>query len=274
MWRPWTASPLPILGKGRIERANKGRRHRPILMIDLDVPRDVEAEVAELDDVFLDSVDDLGKIVQEGLDTRHAAVAQAEAMGLKLGATAGFRPTDTDFNAHVAKLQDAKCDLVIMGTIVKDTVIILQTARKTSFNTIFCGNFAPYSTAVAEAPGEPAEGFYSMAPALYRYPDDPTPKVKEFCEDYRKRFGIDVNYLGEAGYTAATFMVAVLDKVGRDLTLDSLIAGREGIKDWHDIFGGPARSLSPTRHHASSQQFLQVGQRTRWPPGLEHPRAS
>ena len=75
-----TASTLPILGKGMIERALKARRHRPILMIDLAVPRDVEAEVAELDDVFLYSVDDLGKIVQEGLDTRHAAVAQAEVI--------------------------------------------------------------------------------------------------------------------------------------------------------------------------------------------------
>ncbi|MEO8008084.1 MAG: glutamyl-tRNA reductase [Betaproteobacteria bacterium] len=75
-----TASTLPILGKGMIERALRVRRHRPILMIDLAVPRDVEAEVAELDDVFLYSVDDLGKIVQDGLDTRHAAVAQAEAI--------------------------------------------------------------------------------------------------------------------------------------------------------------------------------------------------
>ena len=75
-----TASPLPILGKGMIERAVKARRHRPMLMIDLAVPRDVEAEVASLDDVFLYSVDDLGKIVQEGLDTRQAAVAQAEAI--------------------------------------------------------------------------------------------------------------------------------------------------------------------------------------------------
>jgi glutamyl-tRNA reductase len=75
-----TASQLPILGKGMIERAIKARRHRPMLMIDLAVPRDVEAEVAGLDDVFLYSVDDLGKIVQEGLDTRQAAVVQAEAI--------------------------------------------------------------------------------------------------------------------------------------------------------------------------------------------------
>ncbi|MGH8630750.1 MAG: glutamyl-tRNA reductase [Burkholderiales bacterium] len=75
-----TASPLPILGKGMIESAIKARRHRPMLMIDLAVPRDIESEAAELDDVFLYSVDDLGKIVQEGLDMRQAAVTQAEAI--------------------------------------------------------------------------------------------------------------------------------------------------------------------------------------------------
>ncbi len=206
-----------------------------------------------------------------GKDVLAGAVAQVAAMGLQQGATAAFRPTDTDFNAAIARLQDDKCDLVIMGTIVKDTVIILQTARKTGFNATFCGNFASYSTAVAEAPGEPAEGFYSMAPALYRYPDDKTPAIQAYCQDYRARFGIDVNYLGEAGNTAAMFMAAVLEKVGRNLTLDTLIAGLESMKDWHDIFGGPALSLSPTNHHASSQSFLSVVKGGRWTPVLEKP---
>ncbi|MBA2351771.1 MAG: glutamyl-tRNA reductase [Burkholderiales bacterium] len=75
-----TASALPIIGKGMVESALKLRRHRPILMVDLAVPRDIEPEVAELEDVFLFSVDDLGRAAQEGLDARRAAVAQAEAI--------------------------------------------------------------------------------------------------------------------------------------------------------------------------------------------------
>jgi glutamyl-tRNA reductase len=75
-----TASPLPILGKGMLERAIKQRRHRPIFIVDLAVPRDVEAEVAEMNDVFLYTVDDLGQVVREGMDTRVAQVAQAEAI--------------------------------------------------------------------------------------------------------------------------------------------------------------------------------------------------
>ncbi len=75
-----TASPLPILGKGMVERALKARRHRPMFMVDLAVPRDIEAEVAELSDVFLYTVDDLGGIVQQGMDNRQSQVGQAEAI--------------------------------------------------------------------------------------------------------------------------------------------------------------------------------------------------
>jgi glutamyl-tRNA reductase len=75
-----TASSLPILGKGLVERALRARRHRPMFMVDLAVPRDIEAEVAELDDVFLYTVDDLQGIVQGNLDSRRASLEQAEAI--------------------------------------------------------------------------------------------------------------------------------------------------------------------------------------------------
>ena len=75
-----TASTLPIIGLGLIESALKKRRHRPMFMVDLAVPRDIEPEAAELDDVYLYTVDDLGGVVQEGMDARKSAVAQAEAI--------------------------------------------------------------------------------------------------------------------------------------------------------------------------------------------------
>jgi glutamyl-tRNA reductase len=75
-----TASPLPILGLGMVERALKVRRHRPVVMVDLAVPRDIEEEVAKLDDVFLYTLDDLGEIVESGLESRQAAVVEAETI--------------------------------------------------------------------------------------------------------------------------------------------------------------------------------------------------
>jgi glutamyl-tRNA reductase len=75
-----TASQLPIIGKGLVERAIRARKHRPMLMLDLAVPRDIEAEVAGLDDVFLYTIDELGRIADEGLRERQAAVVQAESI--------------------------------------------------------------------------------------------------------------------------------------------------------------------------------------------------
>jgi glutamyl-tRNA reductase len=75
-----TASTLPIIGKGLVESALRARKHRPMLMFDLAVPRDVEEEVGDLDDVFLYSVDDLGNLAREGMAVRGNAVAQAEVI--------------------------------------------------------------------------------------------------------------------------------------------------------------------------------------------------
>ena len=73
-----TASQLPILGKGTVESAIKARKHKPVLMIDIAVPRDIEEQISELEDVFLYTVDDLKEIIDEGLKSRQEAALKAE----------------------------------------------------------------------------------------------------------------------------------------------------------------------------------------------------
>ncbi|HCW90213.1 MAG TPA: glutamyl-tRNA reductase, partial [Marinobacter sp.] len=75
-----TASPLPILGKGAVERAIKRRKHRPYFMVDIAVPRDIEPEVAELADVYLYTVDDLKQVIEENVRSREGAAREAENM--------------------------------------------------------------------------------------------------------------------------------------------------------------------------------------------------
>jgi glutamyl-tRNA reductase len=75
-----TASTLPLIGLGAVERALRQRRHRPMFMVDLAVPRDIESEVKDLEDVYLYTVDDLAAVVQQGQASRQAAVAQAEVI--------------------------------------------------------------------------------------------------------------------------------------------------------------------------------------------------
>src|SRR5574340_707643 len=93
-----TASPLPILGKGMVERAIKARKHRPMFMVDLAVPRDIEAEVAELDDVFLYTVDDLAQVVQDGVANRQVVLFRSVGHHQQVG-LAGERRARHDLAA-------------------------------------------------------------------------------------------------------------------------------------------------------------------------------
>lgn len=75
-----TASPLPIIGKGMVETALKQRRHQPMLLVDIAVPRDVEAQVGELNDAYLYTVDDLQSIIDSNIEQRKVEAIQAEAI--------------------------------------------------------------------------------------------------------------------------------------------------------------------------------------------------
>jgi branched-chain amino acid transport system substrate-binding protein len=204
-----------------------------------------------------------------GKDVLAGAVLQTEAMGMKVVATTAHKPTDTDFTAAIAKLREANCDLIMMGTIVRDSTLIIATVKKLGWNVDLLGQVASYDTAIAEAPGSVAEGFYSMAPSLYAYPDDPRPAVQEFARKYKAKYGFEVNYLGEMGYTSAQIAIEALQRAGRDLTVDSLVKGMESIHDFHDLFGG-TYTFGPNNHHGSTAAFLSVVHNGRWVPVVDH----
>jgi glutamyl-tRNA reductase len=108
-----TASPLPVLGKGTVESALKERRHRPIFMVDIAVPRDIEPEVADLSDIYLYTVDDLDEVIQENMRSREEAAEQAEEIiehyvGDYLGWLRSLDAVELiqDFRAYAERLRD------------------------------------------------------------------------------------------------------------------------------------------------------------------------
>ena len=201
-----------------------------------------------------------------GRDVYAGAVEQVKAMNMSIVASTAHKPTDTDFNAAIAKLHDANCDMIVLGTIVRDTTLIIETAHKIGWNVDMVGQFASYDTAIAEAPGNPAEGFYSVVPALYAYPDDPRPAVQAFAKEFKEKYGREPNFHGEVGYTAAQMVIMGLDRAGPNLTTASFIKAMETIKDYKDIFGAPPMSFSADNHHASTESFLAVVHNGRWVP--------
>jgi branched-chain amino acid transport system substrate-binding protein len=201
-----------------------------------------------------------------GRDVMDGARDQLKAMNLKIAAETLHKPTDTDFSASVARLHEANCDLILLGTITRDTIQIVSAVRKIGWNVEMLGQAASYDEAVAEVPGGATEGFYSMTPVLFVAASDSSPTVTKFAEQYKKLFGKEPNFAAQLGYTAAQLVVLALQKAGKDLTTDSFVSGMESIKDWHDIFGSPAMSFSATKHQGSNESFLCVVKSGRWVP--------
>jgi branched-chain amino acid transport system substrate-binding protein len=207
-----------------------------------------------------------------GKDVLAGVTLQAAAENLNIAATTAHKPTDTDFSAAIAKLHEANCDLIALGTIVRDTTIITSTVKKAGWNVDLLGQAASYDTAVATAPGGTGEGFYSMTPTLYVYPDDPRPEVHDLMVRYRARYGFDINYIGQTGISVAQIALEALKRAGPDLTVNSLVTAMESLHDFTDIYGNHY-SFGPNQHHGSTKAFLAVVKDGRWVPVVEDPLA-
>ena len=199
-----------------------------------------------------------------GRDVIDGARDQLKAMNLALVAETLHKPTDTDFSAPVARLRDAGCDIIILGTITRDTIQIVSSIRKIGWNIDLLGQAASYDEAVAEVPGGATEGFFSMTPVIFVAAHDARPAVAAFAEKYKKLFGKEPNFAAQLGYTGAQLMIQALKNAGKDLNADTFVTGMEAIKDWHDIFGSPAMTFSSTKHQGSNQSFLCVVKAGKW----------
>ena len=200
-----------------------------------------------------------------GRDVLAGVQDETKALGMSIVATTAHKPTDTDFSSNLTKLRDAGCDWIGVGTIVRDTIGIISQAGKIGWSVPFVGQIASYDTSIATAPGDVGEGFYSMSPSIYAYPDDPRPAVKAFFADYKARYGIEPNFLGETGYSAAQMVLLGLKNAGKDLTTESLIKGLEAIHQYTDIFG-TTYSFGPNQHHGATASFLSIIHNGRWEP--------
>jgi branched-chain amino acid transport system substrate-binding protein len=165
---------------------------------------------------------DFGKEVLDGIQM------QLDEMKLKLVEVATHKPTDQDFTAEITKLKSAGCDLVVLGTIVRDSIVPYATARKIGWAEVdFLGSAATYDMFVAAAQGGVTEGLYAMGLTDMPYRDTLSPVAQSWFDRYKERFKVEPNIGAVYGYVSADLTVAGLEHAGPDLTLDSLIAGLE-----------------------------------------------
>src|SRR6266498_307219 len=172
---------------------------------------------------------------------------------------------DQDFTAQITKLKGAGCDLVVLGTIVRDSIVPYATARKIGWTDVdFLGSAATYDLVVAAAQGGVTEGLYAMGLTDMPYRDTLSPTAQAWFDKYKDRFKAEPNIGAVYGHVAADLTVVALAKTGATLTLDSFVKAMESVKGYRDIFNGPEVSFGPDKHQGASSSFLAVVKGGRW----------
>ena len=169
---------------------------------------------------------------------------QAKKLGIKIVETAAHKPTDQDFTASLTKLKAAGCDLVAMGTIVRDSIVPYAAARKMGWTDVdFLGSAAVYDLRRGRR-AQGMEGFYAMGLTEMPYGDSRVAVGQSASSRTTRTSTTSIRTSARSTATSPpTSRPPGLKNAGKDLTLDSFMKGLESIKNYQDIFNGP-RSVS------------------------------
>ncbi len=200
-----------------------------------------------------------------GHENLDGVMDQAAQMNVEVVATSAHKPTETEFTATVLKLREAGCDAVFMGTVYRDTVLILETARKMGWEDVtFIGNDVTYGDVVAKLQSGASEGFLAFGHIAELYREDPlTEAVADWYDRYEERFGEKPVVASVEGYRGADIIVTALENAGENLTREGLVTALEDMSSYQDIFGYKV-SFGPDNHKGVSESVLSVVENGRW----------
>lgn len=205
-----------------------------------------------------------------GLEILEAVEDQLMDMGLELGEQSAHVPTETEFTGAVLKLRNAGCEVVLMGSVHRDTILILEAARKMDWNDVaWVGNNAVFAQVIADQESGSGEGFYCFVHMAKLYEDSiEDERVRTWWNDYVARYGAEPGLSAMEGYRNTDLVVEALRRTGRDLTREGFISALESIRDYEDIFGYRV-SFSESDHNGVQSSVLTVVENGRFKK-LEH----
>jgi branched-chain amino acid transport system substrate-binding protein len=199
-----------------------------------------------------------------GLNVKRGVEEQLRAMKLDLASVTTYKRGATDFSSQIAKLRADGCDLVTLGTIVRETIGARAEARKLGWPVDMLGSTAAYAPEVVALGKEAVEGFYAMGQTPIPYYDTASPAVKKWMDAYQARFGTEANIQSVAGYNVVMVTAQGLKNAGRTLTADTFVDGLHKIKGYTDLFGGAPVAFSPDDHLGTKTAFVAQIRDGRW----------
>jgi branched-chain amino acid transport system substrate-binding protein len=202
--------------------------------------------------------DEYGKNVLDGFNQ------QLEAMKLQPASVTSFKRGSSDFSAQVAKMKADGCDLVVLGTIIRETIGAMSEAKKLGWDVTFLGATPVNVMEVPLLGKEAVEGLYSASAFEIPYEDTAKGKVKDWLVNYKKMFNADANSQAIIGYNAVETFAFYANKAGKDLTGQKMLDALESGDKFLDIFNSPPTTFSKTNHLANTITQIQQVKNGRW----------
>ena len=209
----------------------------------------------------------IGIIYQDdetGLEMLRGTETGLKTIGQSLVEKTSFKRGATDFSSQVAKLAAAGCDMVVLGTIIRETVGTVAEARKIGFNPIFIGSSAMYTNLIHQLGGKAVEGVYAVHTVAHPYPDEQSKPVADWAAKYKARFGEDPTVFSVYGYTAVDMFAKAAEKAGPNLTTEGFIGVMESTTFPPDIFGSPEFRVTKTNRLGINEARMSQIQNGRW----------
>ncbi|MGJ7493612.1 ABC transporter substrate-binding protein [Variovorax sp. RT4R15] len=191
-----------------------------------------------------------------GLEVQRGAEAGVKVAGMEIAEKTSFKRGATDFSSQVAKMKAGGCDLVVLGTIIRETIGTIGEARKTGFNPTFLGTSAAYTDLIHKLGGKPMDGMYATMTVQNPYTDEQSQPLRFWANKYKTKFNEDPTVFSVYGYSIIDSFIKVAQKAGPNLTTESFIKVMDSMTFEPDMFGAAKSTYTATKRLGNDQSRL------------------
>ena len=199
-----------------------------------------------------------------GLEVLRGAEAGMKAAGAELVEKTSFKRGATDFSSQVARMKAAGCDLVVMGTIIRETIGTMAESRKIGFNPTFLGSAAAYTELIHKLGGAATNGLYATMTVEAPYTDAAAQPIRFWANKYKTKFNEDPGVFSVSGYLMMDAFIQAAQKAGAKLNADSFVKAMDVSTVPPTFFGSPQLTFSATKRLGSGAWRLSQIQEGRW----------
>jgi branched-chain amino acid transport system substrate-binding protein len=199
-----------------------------------------------------------------GLEVVRGAEAGLKTINMELAEKTSYKRGATDFSSQTAKMKSAGCDLVILGTIIRETIGAIGEARKTGFNPTFLGSSASYTDLIHKLGGKAMDGLYATMTSQHPYLDEASQPIRFWANKYKTKFNEDPTVFSVYGYNAVDIFIRAAQKAGPNLSTDSFIKAMDTMTVAQDMFGSPEMTFTAQKRLGNDASRLSQIQDGKW----------